>query len=1680
MIEVNGTSGPSLVNGTSGDIEQNPGSLGVPRTTTQCGQNSVSVDWTGTSHGVLAVERTYTVLEDGLFILMETTLTNTSASTLTDVYFAHNVDPDNDVTIGAGYATRNTIESQPSGTTNLAHVSATQTANDGSYVALVAEDPRARVAHRGFDNRDASNIWNGIGFSSAVGATRNADEAIAIAFRFNTIAPARRSTSNTSTFLRTAPRSRIHLIACSLPALTWMRNNSSGSVITDGYKGYFPVGGAAVSIADSDVAIVDDDFSNIQRATVTLTNAQPGDVLSAATSSPSWPAGIVVNGASTSSNIILNGSASVTAYEQALQLIRFSNGLAAPSQVDRTIQVQVEDVDAHVSNVAISTICISDVRATKEQIGTPVRNAANPDYWDVTFQLTIENTGNGILTGLDLVEALDAPGNFGAGFVSANPVSGGNLVFSGSGTAPTVNTSWNGAGVANLLSDDGLLNPGDSFTLDFTATLDLLAMADPETATNQATVSADDPNNPTNESFLSDASDSGSTPGSTNDGAPGATPGNENDPTPLILRDIEVTKAWTATAPAASGTNGNFDVTYVFTVENSGTERLSNLSLTDNLAAQFGGAQVGVVSVTVNNVSATNPPAANAAYNGTAGSDLLVPAAANDLRTGESFQVVLVVELDPDNALANYNVAGQLANSATAQATSGVTVVTDLSDDPANSADVDSEGDNEADDPTGIYLGALEVTKTASTVTPASLVAGSSGTAGHFVVDFTVTVFNRGNDLIDNLSLDENLASQYGGAFVQTIGVPTIAVINNSGVAGVAANPAGFNGGTVSELFNTATSQLGRGDQVQVVVRVEVDPDAATAALTGGRLENSATASGTGSSGLVIADVSDDPTNATNVDPNNDNNPDDPTSISIADLAAFKSLTSIVPSGSGVAGNFDVTYLFRVTNTGTETLSQLSLTDNFASQFGGAFVGVIGLSVSNVDATTPPVANAGYNGLAGSNLLVPSAADDVGPGQSFEVSLTIEVDPDNGLASYNASGELQNIATASGVGEHGGLPVGLSDNVSDPTDADSDSDGHPNDPTTLLVADMSVTKSFVASGPASSGTAGNFDITYDLTIVNTGNDPLSALSLTDDLFADMGTAFVGIVLQAGQPATLQGGSITDNPEWNAAFDGNSAGVGDAEIIDNSGGNTNLLGVGESLTIRIIAEIDPDAAGAVVAGGYVSNQATATAAGTAVVISQLSDDPSDSTDANTVGDNDPEDVTRVLLSDITLEKSVVGTPSRQADGTWNVSFAVAYRNTGTSAISNLMLMDDLSSASNFGAAWLSTTAVSVDAAGVTSGVAPGLNAAWQVDPTVNVFDGTGSLEPGDEVVVNFSVNIDPDISGSTAGGITNQARGTGTDTQATLVADFSDDPSNPTNVDPNGDNDPDDATFVPLSDIGASKQINSAVEVTGSTGVFDVEYAVVIENTGTVDLTNVQVSEQLGGAAGHFGNGFLGVQTSPAIVSSSLSSGASLPTLTAWDGVANSDLFDGTSGLLRPGDSFVVTFTVRVDTVTGDTTAPFDFNNQIVATADGPASTIAQRLVGLWNQSQRQQYGRFGRYTDSPANSPDSLSQESRRCDAQSRRLVYRAGDHHDCQHRYRRYGLDPDDRGRGKSVWRRVPGGSESSDSAGGSLCRRAAHAQRGMGRRYLSKRVFRRGKFAARRPVTDVHVRRNRRSRCR
>ena len=179
-IEVGGV---NYSNNAAGDLEQIIGSITSYDEVGDC----IFIEWDGDAANV-HVHVVYRLIKTELYYTTEVTLTNTAGTDLTNVYYYRNLDPDNNVTIGGGYGTQNTIVAQPTPACEKALVTATQAGPWSSYMGLGAIGENFRVSYGGFTNRDASNIWNGIGFTSTTGSSAFADQAISIAYRATTLA----------------------------------------------------------------------------------------------------------------------------------------------------------------------------------------------------------------------------------------------------------------------------------------------------------------------------------------------------------------------------------------------------------------------------------------------------------------------------------------------------------------------------------------------------------------------------------------------------------------------------------------------------------------------------------------------------------------------------------------------------------------------------------------------------------------------------------------------------------------------------------------------------------------------------------------------------------------------------------------------------------------------------------------------------------------------------------------------------------------------------------------------------------------------------------------------------------------------------------------------------------------------------------------------------------------------------------------------------------------------------------------------------------------------------------------------------------------------------------------------------------------------------------------------------
>ena len=166
------------------------------------------------------------------------------------------------------------------------------------------------------------------------------------------------------------------------PVIDLDANNSSGVTGTD-YRTVLISGSGGISITDDDTLISDTDSTTLTRATVTITNPAASDDLFV---NGSLPTGITVDGASTSTNLILTGTAVMADYATAIETVVFNNNSGTPATTTRTLTVTVED-DLAETGVATSTIAIAAASQTVFPVsfesGLPVEWVISNGVWDV-------------------------------------------------------------------------------------------------------------------------------------------------------------------------------------------------------------------------------------------------------------------------------------------------------------------------------------------------------------------------------------------------------------------------------------------------------------------------------------------------------------------------------------------------------------------------------------------------------------------------------------------------------------------------------------------------------------------------------------------------------------------------------------------------------------------------------------------------------------------------------------------------------------------------------------------------------------------------------------------------------------------------------------------------------------------------------------------------------------------------------------------------------------------------------------------------------------------------------------------------------------------------------------------------------------------------------------------------
>ena len=1195
-------------------------------------------------------------------------------------------------------------------------------------------------------------------------------------------------------------------------------------------------------------------------------------------------------------------------------------------------------------------------------IGVAKRAGAVTDNGDgsfsVTFTITAENFGNAPLFDVQLTDDLSSFGSYNAGPTLAQgqyTVSSLSIGSQGGGTVlSAVNPAFDGETDQAILA----LTPGDVLpvggTADASFVLTFIPPAGISAFSNQAAASGDLTENGAADGDATDLSTDGTDP----DGTDGDDSPDENVPTPVSVSLAPVVGAAKQAGAVADNGDGTFTVPFSVAIENFGNAPLFDLQVTDDLASF--GTYNGTTALSQGEYAVSSPSiaglaggtvlsSANASFDGSADTQLLVVTPGDVLPVGGTGQISFAVTFYPSGGASSFSnqavASGDLTHDGNPDGDT-----TDLSTDGADpdGTDADDNPDEATPTPVSITLGpVIGAAKQAGAVT--------DNGDGTFTVPFTVTIENFGNAPLFDLQVSDDLASfgSFNGAtalaqgeYVVSSG-PVVGSLN--GGAAIGAANTGYNGESDQELLLVSPGDvLPIGATAQIQFEITFYP-------TGGNtlFVNQAVASGDlVENGSSDGDATDNSTSGADPDgADGDDNPDegDPTTVSITfgpSIGAAKQAGTVVDNGNGT---FSVPFTVSIENFGNAPLFDIQVSDALTSF--GSYNGTTALSQGEYSVTSPVVVglsagailagpNASFDGESVSELLVPTAGDVLPVSGTAQISFTVTFFPSAGNTSF------VNQAIASGDLVEDGTPDGdatdLSTDGADPDGSDADGIPDESDPTPVSVAINPLVGAAKMAGPVVDNGDGSFTVPFSIVIENFGNAPLFDIQITDDLgsfgaFNGVGPLAPGeyvvsapVILNATAGAVI--GAI------NTSFDGES----DMALLSLTAGD--LLPIGATVTVDFGVTFFPAATvssfvnQATVAGDLVEN---GTVDGDATDLSTDGTDP-DGTDADGIPDEaDPTPVS-VSLTPVVGAAKLAGTPTDNGDGTFTIPFTITIENFGNAPLFDVQVTDDLSSfGSHNGTTPLSAGEYNVTAPTVSSLTGGAIlstgNAGFDgsIDQTLIALTGGDTLPIGSVAELSFAVTVFPPVGIDT---FSNQATASA-DLTENGVADGDATDLSTNGSDPDGsdnDDNPDENTPTPVSvtlvpRIGVAKAAGAVVD--NADGTFTVPFTIRIENYGNASLYDLRLADDLSSFGSFNGVGVLaqGEYRVSAPVVGAVSGGAVLATGNAgFDGSSDIDLVQQTAGDVLPiGGSIQVSFSVTMVPAAGVS----NFLNQAVAYGD---------------------------------------------------------------------------------------------------------------------------------------------------
>ncbi|MCR9278272.1 MAG: OmpA family protein [Pseudomonadaceae bacterium] len=982
--------------------------------------------------------------------------------------------------------------------------------------------------------------------------------------------------------------------------------------------------------------------------------------------------------------------------------------------------------------------------------------------------------------------------------------------------------------------DQDLLTGVDTLAVGASGTINLTVTVTPGANLGPYNNAADASGDTPGGATTTDTSDSGTDP----DGNGNGDPTDDSDPTPITFAENpEIGLAKAIQGAVTNNGDGSYELTYRFVAENSGDSPLSDVQITDDLATAFAGA-----TFTVDAVASTDFTVNFPGFNGDGDQELL--AAGNSLATGASGTVDVTVTVTPGANLGPYN------NTADAQGTApGGGVANDTSDDGTD-PDGNGNGDPTDDsDVTPVTFAENPELGLAKEI-PA---APTNNLDGSFTLTYRLFLENSGDVPVNDVQISDDLASVFASA--------TSFTVDNVTSADFAVNFPGFNGDADANLL-AGTDDLAVAASGSVDVTVTVTPGADL-----GPYDNTADASGTSAGGAPVTDTSHlgtDPDGNGNGDPSDDSDVTPVTFVEGPAIAVAKSV--LVAPVNNADGSYSLTYRIAVSNSGDTPLNGVQVTDDLEAVFGvGAVV------VDSVTALTL-TENAGYDGLTAGDINLLDGTDSLAVGASADIDLAITVTPGANL------GPFVNTATASGTS---------------PGNQAVNSPGNAPNVSFTEAPEIGVAKQLTAA-PTNNGD-GTYTLSYLITVENSGDVPLSAVQIDEDL-----TTTFALADSFAVDSVVASAGLTAAPGFN----------GDA--VTGLLAGTDVLAVAQSETVTLTLTVTP----AGVLGPYNN---TAVAAGTSPSGAASTDNSTDGVDPDTNGNGDPTDdsvptvVTFAEAPELGLAKALVSGPTNNGDGSYTLGYQFVLENSGDVVVNGLQISDDLST-TFAGATFVVDSLTSAD---VTVNAA-GFNGAADTD----LLAGTDSLAVGASATIDLTVTVTP---GANLGPYDNSAQATGTSPTGAAVADTSTDGADPDsngNGDPTDDSDVTPVTFTEAPELGLAKAVSAGPTNNGD-GTYTLDYRFVVENSGDVVINNLQIVDDL---ATTFAD-------AASFTVDSVTSATLTVNFPGFNGAADTNLLAGTQALAVAASA---TVDVTVTVTPGADLGPYDNTS----TADGESPTGA--------------------------------------------------------------------------------------------------------------------------------------------